>query len=161
MNYDVIVLGSGPGGYVTAIRASQLGLKTAVVERESLGGICLNWGCIPTKALLKSASVFEYINHANDYGIEVTGAKHDFTAVVKRSRGVAEGMSKGVQFLMKKNKIDVIMGSGKVMPGKKVSVTAADGTSQEIQASHIIVATGGRTRNLPNMPQDGKENHWI
>ncbi|MFM9422780.1 MAG: hypothetical protein RIR06_1241 [Bacteroidota bacterium] len=157
MNYDVIVLGSGPGGYVTAIRASQLGLKTAVVERESLGGICLNWGCIPTKALLKSASVFEYINHAKDYGIEVTGAKHDFTAVVKRSRGVAEGMSKGVQFLMKKNKIDVIMGSGKVMPGKKVSVTAADGTSQEIQASHIIVATGGRSRNLPNMPQDGKK----
>jgi len=154
MNYDVIVLGSGPGGYVTAIRASQLGLKTAVVERESLGGICLNWGCIPTKALLKSASVFEYINHAKDYGIEVTGAKHDFTAVVKRSRGVAEGMSKGVQFLMKKNKIDVIMGSGKVMPGKKVS---ADGTSQEIQASHIIVATGGRSRNLPNMPQDGKK----
>lgn len=157
MNYDVIVLGSGPGGYVTAIRASQLGLKTAVVERESLGGICLNWGCIPTKALLKSASVFEYINHAKDYGIEVTGAKHDFSAVVKRSRGVAEGMSKGVQFLMKKNKIDVIMGSGKVMPGKKVSVTAADGTSQEIQASHIIVATGGRSRNLPNMPQDGKK----
>jgi len=157
MNYDVIVLGSGPGGYVTAIRASQLGLKTAVVERESLGGICLNWGCIPTKALLKSASVFEYINHAKDYGIEVTGAKHDFSAVVKRSRGVAEGMSKGVQFLMKKNKIDVIMGSGKVMPGKKVSVTSADGTSQEIQASHIIVATGGRSRNLPNMPQDGKK----
>jgi len=157
MNYDVIVLGSGPGGYVTAIRASQLGLKTAVVERESLGGICLNWGCIPTKALLKSASVFEYINHAKDYGIEVTGAKHDFTAVVKRSRGVAEGMSKGVQFLMKKNKIDVIMGSGKVLSGKKVSVTAADGTSQEIQASHIIVATGGRSRNLPNMPQDGKK----
>ena len=157
MNYDVIVLGSGPGGYVTAIRASHLGLKTAVVERESLGGICLNWGCIPTKALLKSASVFEYINHAKEYGIEVTGAKHDFTAVVKRSRGVAEGMSKGVQFLMKKNKIDVIMGSGKVMPGKKVSVTAADGTSQEIQASHIIVATGGRSRNLPNMPQDGKK----
>lgn len=157
MNYDVIVLGSGPGGYVTAIRASQLGLKTAVVERESLGGICLNWGCIPTKALLKSASVFEYINHAKEYGIEVTGAKHDFSAVVKRSRGVAEGMSKGVQFLMKKNKIDVIMGSGKVMPGKKVSVTAADGTSQEIQASHIIVATGGRSRNLPNMPQDGKK----
>jgi dihydrolipoamide dehydrogenase len=157
MNYDVIVLGSGPGGYVTAIRASQLGLKTAVVERESLGGICLNWGCIPTKALLKSASVFEYINHAKEYGIEVTGAKHDFTAVVKRSRGVAEGMSKGVQFLMKKNKIDVIMGSGKVLPGKKVSVTAADGTSQEIQASQIIVATGGRSRNLPNMPQDGKK----
>jgi dihydrolipoamide dehydrogenase len=157
MNYDVIVLGSGPGGYVTAIRASQLGLKTAVIERESLGGICLNWGCIPTKALLKSASVFEYINHAKEYGIEVTGAKHDFSAVVKRSRGVAEGMSKGVQFLMKKNKIDVIMGSGKVMPGKKVSVTSADGTSQEIQASHIIVATGGRSRNLPNMPQDGKK----
>jgi dihydrolipoamide dehydrogenase len=157
MNYDVIVLGSGPGGYVTAIRASQLGLKTAVVERESLGGICLNWGCIPTKALLKSASVFDYINHAKDYGIEVSGAKHNFEAVVKRSRGVAEGMSKGVQFLMKKNKIDVIMGTGKVLPGKKVGVTGSDGKITEISANNIIIATGGRSRNLPNMPQDGKK----
>jgi len=157
MNYDVIVLGSGPGGYVTAIRASQLGLKTAVVERESLGGICLNWGCIPTKALLKSASVFDYINHAKDYGIEVSGAKHNFEAVVKRSRGVAEGMSKGVQFLMKKNKIDVVMGTGKVLPGKKVSVTGSDGKITEISANNIIIATGGRSRNLPNMPQDGKK----
>ena len=123
MNFDVIVLGSGPGGYVAAIRASQLGLKTAIIEREALGGICLNWGCIPTKALLKSASVFEYINHAKDFGIEVGAPKADFGAVVKRSRGVAEGMSKGVQFLMKKNKIEVIMGNGKLKPGKKVSVS--------------------------------------
>lgn len=157
MNYDVIVLGTGPGGYVTAIRASQLGLKTAVIEREALGGICLNWGCIPTKALLKSASVFEYINHAKDYGIEVTGAKADFSGVVKRSRGVAEGMSKGVQFLMKKNKIDVIMGEGKVLPGKKIQVTAADGTVSEVSGKNILIATGGRSRSLPNMPQDGKK----
>ncbi len=156
MQFDVIVLGSGPGGYVTAIRASQLGLKTAIVERESLGGICLNWGCIPTKALLKSASVFEYIQHAKDYGIEVAAPKADFNAVVKRSRGVAEGMSKGVQFLMKKNKIEVIMGTGKVMPGKKVSVTA-DGKTSEISANHIIIATGGRSRELPNLKQDGKK----
>ena len=155
MNYDVIVLGTGPGGYVTAIRASQLGLKTAVIEREALGGICLNWGCIPTKALLKSASVFEYINHAKEYGIEVTGAKADFAGVVKRSRGVADGMSKGVQFLMKKNKIDVIMGSGKVLAGKKIQVTAADGTVSEVSGKNIIIATGGRSRSLPNMPQDG------
>jgi dihydrolipoamide dehydrogenase len=157
MNYDVIVLGTGPGGYVTAIRASQLGLKTAVIEREALGGICLNWGCIPTKALLKSASVFEYINHAKEYGIEVSGAKADFSGVVKRSRGVADGMSKGVQFLMKKNKIDVIMGTGKVLAGKKIQVTAADGTVSEVSGKNIIIATGGRSRSLPNMPQDGKK----
>ena len=155
MDYDVIVLGTGPGGYVTAIRASQLGLKTAVIEREALGGICLNWGCIPTKALLKSASVFEYINHAKEYGIEVAGAKADFAGVVKRSRGVADGMSKGVQFLMKKNKIDVIMGTGKVLAGKKIQVTAADGTVSEVSGKNIIIATGGRSRSLPNMPQDG------
>jgi dihydrolipoamide dehydrogenase len=157
MNFDVIVLGSGPGGYVTAIRASQLGLKTAVIERESLGGICLNWGCIPTKALLKSASVFEYINHAKDYGIEVGAPKADFSAVVKRSRGVADGMSKGVNFLMKKNKIEVIMGNGKLMAGKKVQVTDASGAVKEYSANHIIVATGGRSRELPNLKQDGKK----
>jgi dihydrolipoamide dehydrogenase len=157
MNFDVIVLGSGPGGYVTAIRASQLGLKTAVIERESLGGICLNWGCIPTKALLKSATVFEYINHAKEYGIEVGAPKADFGAVVKRSRGVAEGMSKGVNFLMKKNKIEVIMGNGKLMAGKKVQVTDASGAVKEYSANHIIVATGGRSRELPNLKQDGKK----
>lgn len=149
--YDVIVLGSGPGGYVTAIRASQLGLKTAVVEKESLGGVCLNWGCIPTKALLKSAQVFEYLNHAEDYGLKATGVDKDFTAVVKRSRGVAEGMSKGVQFLMKKNKIDVINGYGKIKPGKKVDV---DG--KEYSADHIVIATGARSRELPSLPQDGE-----
>jgi dihydrolipoamide dehydrogenase len=157
MNYDVIVLGSGPGGYVTAIRASQLGLKTAIVEREALGGICLNWGCIPTKALLKSASVFQYIQHAKEYGIEVGAPKADFAGVVKRSRGVAEGMSKGVQFLMKKNKIDVIMGTGKVMAGKKIEVIATDGKKSEVAANHIIIATGGRSRELPNLKQDGKK----
>lgn len=157
MNFDVIVLGSGPGGYVTAIRASQLGLKVAIIEREALGGICLNWGCIPTKALLKSASVFEYINHAKDYGIEVGAPKADFGGMVKRSRSVAEGMSKGVQFLMKKNKIEVIMGTGKVKPGKKVAVTDAAGKVTEYSANHIIVATGGRSRVLPNLPQDGKK----
>lgn len=157
MNYDLIVIGSGPGGYVTAIRASQLGLKTAIVERESLGGICLNWGCIPTKALLKSAQVFEYINHAADYGIQVGEAKTDFSAVIKRSRSVAEGMSKGVQFLMKKNKIDVIMGTGKVKPGNKVEIKAADGTQQELSSKNIIIATGGRSRELPNLKQDGKK----
>jgi dihydrolipoamide dehydrogenase len=157
MNYDVIVLGSGPGGYVAAIRASQLGLKVAIVEREALGGICLNWGCIPTKALLKSASVFEYINHAKDYGIEVAKPTADFGAVVKRSRGVAEGMSKGVQFLMKKNKIDVIMGNGKLKPGKKIAVTSSDGKMTEYAANHIIVSTGGRSRELPALKQDGKK----
>jgi dihydrolipoamide dehydrogenase len=157
MNYDVIIIGSGPGGYVAAIRASQLGLKTAIVERESLGGICLNWGCIPTKALLKSAQVFEYINHAADYGIKTAPAEADFGAVIKRSRGVADGMSKGVQFLMKKNKIDVIMGTAKVKPGNKVEVKGADGTQQELTAKNIIVATGGRSKELPSVKQDGKK----
>ncbi len=156
-SYDCIVIGSGPGGYVAAIRASQLGLKTAVVEKESLGGICLNWGCIPTKALLKSANVYEYIKHAKDYGIEITDAKHDFGAVVKRSRGVADGMSKGVQFLMKKNKIDVIMGMGKLTKDKKVEVTDADGKKEVHEAKHIILATGGRARELPNIKIDGEK----
>ncbi|MBU3822350.1 dihydrolipoyl dehydrogenase [Flavobacteriaceae bacterium XHP0103] len=150
--YDIIVLGSGPGGYVTAIRASQLGFKTAVIEKENLGGVCLNWGCIPTKALLKSAQVFEYLKHAGDYGLTVNEYDKDFEAVIKRSRGVAEGMSKGVQFLMKKNKIDVIEGFGKLKPGKKVDV---DGT--EYSADHIIIATGARSRELPSLPQDGKK----
>ncbi|MDC0571425.1 dihydrolipoyl dehydrogenase [Flavobacteriaceae bacterium] len=150
--YDVIVLGSGPGGYVTAIRASQLGLKTAVIEKESLGGVCLNWGCIPTKALLKSAQVFEYLKHAGDYGLQVKDYDKDFDDVVNRSRNVAEGMSKGVQFLMKKNKIDVISGYGKIKPGKKVDV---DG--KEFSADHIIIATGARSRELPSLPQDGKK----
>jgi dihydrolipoamide dehydrogenase len=157
MNYDVIIVGSGPGGYVAAIRASQLGLKTAIVEKESLGGICLNWGCIPTKALLKSANVFEYINHSKDYGIEVKDARHDFTAVVKRSRDVANGMSGGVQFLMKKNKIDVINGTGKVLKGKKVAVTDDKGKTSEYSAKNIIIATGGRSRELPSLKQDGKK----
>ena len=150
--YDIIVLGSGPGGYVTAIRASQLGFKTAIVEKESLGGVCLNWGCIPTKALLKSAQVFEYLKHAEDYGLKVSDAKHDFDAVIKRSRNVADGMSSGVKFLMKKNKIDVIEGFGKVKPGKKIDV---DGT--EYTADHIIIATGARSRELPSLPQDGEK----
>ena len=150
--YDVIVLGSGPGGYVTAIRASQLGLKTAVIEKESLGGVCLNWGCIPTKALLKSAQVFEYLKHADDYGLSIKEFDKDFDAVVKRSRSIADGMSKGVQFLMKKNKIDVITGFGTLKTGKKIDV---DGT--EYSADHIIIATGARSRELPNLPQDGKK----
>lgn len=150
--YDVIVLGSGPGGYVTAIRASQLGLKTAVIEKESLGGVCLNWGCIPTKALLKSAQVFDYLKHAEDYGLSVKQYDKDFKKVVARSRSVADGMSKGVQFLMKKNKIDVLEGFGKLLPGKKVDV---DGTLYS--ADHIIVATGSRSRVLPSLPQDGKK----
>ncbi len=157
MNYDVIVLGSGPGGYVTAIRASQLGMKVAIVERAELGGICLNWGCIPTKALLKSAQVFEYMKHAADYGIAVSEAKADFGAMVKRSRDVAGGMSKGVQFLMKKNKIEVIEGNGVVKPGKSVEVTKADGTKSNISAKHIIIATGARSKDLPTMKQDGKK----
>ncbi|ETN96539.1 dihydrolipoyl dehydrogenase [Zhouia amylolytica] len=154
--YDVIVLGSGPGGYVTAIRASQLGFKTAVVEKENLGGVCLNWGCIPTKALLKSAQVFEYLKHADDYGLKVNDVDKDFGAVIKRSRGVAEGMSKGVQFLMKKNKIDVIEGFGKLKAGKKIDVTN-DGKTTEYSADHIIIATGARSRELPSLPQDGKK----
>lgn len=153
--YDLIVIGSGPGGYVAAIRASQLGLKCAVVERESLGGICLNWGCIPTKALLKSAQVFEYIKHAADYGITVSESHADFGAVIKRSRGVADSMSKGVQFLMKKNKIDVIMGNGKALKNKKVEVTANDGKVTVYDAKSIMIATGGRARALPNIPIDG------
>jgi dihydrolipoamide dehydrogenase len=157
MNYDLIVIGSGPGGYVAAIRASQLGMKCAVVEREALGGICLNWGCIPTKALLKSAQVFDYINHASDYGINVSGATHDFGAVIKRSRGVADGMSKGVQFLFKKNKIDAIIGTGKLMPGKKVEVTGPDGKVTLYEAKNIILATGARSRELPNLKPDGKK----
>ena len=154
--YDIIVLGSGPGGYVTAIRASQLGFKTAIVEKESLGGVCLNWGCIPTKALLKSAQVFNYLKHAEDYGLTIKEYDKDFDAVVNRSRNVAAGMSKGVQFLMKKNKIDVLEGHGKIMAGKKVSVTQADKT-QEYQAKNIIIATGARSRQLPSLPQDGKK----
>jgi dihydrolipoamide dehydrogenase len=156
MNYDVIIIGSGPGGYVTAIRASQLGLKTAVVEKAELGGICLNWGCIPTKALLKSAQVFEYLNHAADYGINAKG-EADFGAVVKRSRDIAGGMSKGVQFLMKKNKIDVIAGYAKVKPGRKVEVTGADNKVTTLEAKNIIIATGARSRELPNLKQDGKK----
>ncbi len=150
--YDIIVLGSGPGGYVTAIRASQLGFKTAIIEKESLGGVCLNWGCIPTKALLKSAQVFEYLKHAEDYGLSVKEYDKDFDAVIKRSRDVADGMSKGVQFLMKKNKIEVINGFGKLKPGKKIDV---DGT--EYSADHIIIATGARSRELPSLKQDGKK----
>ena len=150
--YDIIIIGSGPGGYVTAIRASQLGFKTALVEKESLGGICLNWGCIPTKALLKSAEVFEYLNHADDYGFSTKGISSDFNAIISRSRNVADGMSKGVKFLMKKNKIDVINGYGKVKPGKVVDV---DGI--EYQAENIIIATGARSRVLPSIPQDGKK----
>ncbi len=157
MDFDIIIIGSGPGGYVAAIRASQLGFKVAVVERESLGGICLNWGCIPTKALLKSAQVFNYINHAADYGIEISDAKADFNAIVSRSRGVAEGMSKGVQFLMKKNKITVIAGVGKLARGKKVDVTDVDGQIKTYSAAHIILATGARARELPNLPIDGKK----
>ncbi|MCG2459583.1 dihydrolipoyl dehydrogenase [Flavobacteriaceae bacterium F89] len=156
-NFDVIVLGSGPGGYVAAIRASQLGFKTAIIEKESLGGVCLNWGCIPTKALLKSAQVFEYLKHAEDYGLKVDGADKDFGAVVKRSRNVADGMSKGVQFLMKKNKIEVINGAGKLKPGKKIAVTDADGKTTEYGADHIVIATGARSRELPSLPQDGKK----
>lgn len=157
MKYDIIVIGSGPGGYVTAIRASQLGFKTAVIEKESLGGICLNWGCIPTKALLKSAQVYDYLKHVDEYGLKAEAIDKDFDAVIKRSRGVAEGMSKGVQFLMKKNKIDVINGFGKIKTGKKVDVTAEDGTVTEYSADHIVIATGARSRQLPSLPQDGKK----
>lgn len=157
MDFDMIVIGGGPGGYVAAIRASQLGMKVAVVERESLGGICLNWGCIPTKALLKSAQVFEYIQHAEDYGIKVDGAKADFAGMIKRSRGVADGMSKGIGFLFRKNKITTLAGNGKLLRGKKVEVTDADGNKKEYSAEHIIVATGGRAKELPNVPIDGKK----
>ena len=154
--YDVVIIGSGPGGYVTAIRASQLGLKTAIVEKESLGGVCLNWGCIPTKALLKSAQVFNYLKHAEDYGLTVKEFDKNFDAVVNRSRNVAGGMSKGVQFLMKKNKIDVLTGHGKVLSGKNISVTVNEKTL-EYKAKNIIIATGARSRELPSLPQDGKK----
>lgn len=157
MAYDVIVLGSGPGGYPAAIRASQLGFKVAIIEKESLGGVCLNWGCIPTKALLKSAQVYEYLKHSADYGIQSENVKHDFGAVIRRSRGVADKMSKGVQFLMKKNKIDVVMGYGKVAGKGRVEVTAADGSKQVVEGKYIIIATGARSRQLPAMPIDGKK----
>lgn len=157
MNFDVIVLGSGPGGYVTAIRASQLGFKTAIVEKESLGGVCLNWGCIPTKALLKSAQVFKYLQHAEDFGLNKVEASFDFSKVIERSRGVANKMSKGVEFLMKKNKIEVVKGFGKLLPGKKVQVTSDDGKVQVLSGQHIIIATGARSRELPNLKQDGKK----
>jgi len=156
MNYDIIVLGSGPGGYVAAIRASQLGKKVAVVERAELGGICLNWGCIPTKALLKSAEVYNYASKAKEYGVNIAGEiEADFAAIVKRSRGVADGMSKGIQFLFKKNKIEILQGFGKIKPGKKIEVTNADGKTAEYGADHIIIATGARSRELPNLPIDG------
>src|SRR6187399_1545903 len=157
MAYDVIVLGSGPGGYPAAIRASQLGKKVAIVERESLGGICLNWGCIPTKALLKSAQVFEYAKHATSYGINIENPTPNFGGVITRSRGVADKMSKGIQFLMKKNKIDVIMGFGKIKAKGQVEVTAADGSKQIVEGKYIVIATGGRSKELPNLKQDGKK----
>jgi dihydrolipoamide dehydrogenase len=156
-SYDVIVIGSGPGGYVAAIRASQLGMKVGVVEKAELGGICLNWGCIPTKALLKSANVFEYIRHAKDYGIDVKEASPDMAAMVKRSRDVAAGMSKGVQFLFKKNKIDQIEGHGKLKKGGKVEVTDAAGKKTDYDAKHIILATGARSRELPALKIDNKK----
>ena len=157
MAYDLIVLGSGPGGYPAAIRASQFGKKVAIIEKESLGGICLNWGCIPTKALLKSAQVYEYAKHAENYGIKVSNSSADFPGVIKRSRGVADKMSKGVQFLMKKNKIDVIMGYGKLVSAGKIEVTATDNTKQVVEAKNIVIATGGRAKQLPSMPIDGKK----
>ena len=157
MAYDVIVLGSGPGGYPAAIRASQLGFKVAIVEKESLGGVCLNWGCIPTKALIKSANVYDYLKHSADYGIKTGSVEHDFAAVIKRSRGVADKMSKGVQFLLKKNKIDVIFGYGKIKAKGQLEVTAADGKKQIVEGKYIIIATGGRSRELPNLKQDGKK----
>lgn len=157
MKYDIIILGSGPGGYVTAIRASQLGFKVAIVEKENLGGICLNWGCIPTKALLKSAQVYDYLKHVDEYGLKAEAIDKDFGAVIKRSRNVADGMSKGVQFLMKKNKIEVIDGFGKLKTGKKMDVTDAEGKVTEYSADHIIIATGARSRELPSLPQDGKK----
>ena len=157
MKYDLIVIGSGPGGYVAAIRASQLGLKVGVVEKENLGGICLNWGCIPTKALLKSAQVFDYLQHAKDYGININNPEVNFGGMVQRSRDVADGMSKGVQFLFKKNKIDQIKGTGKVAGNKKVEVKDESGKMNTYEASHIIIATGARSRELPSLKQDGKK----
>ena len=157
MNYDIIILGSGPGGYVTAVRAAQLGFKTAIVEKENLGGVCLNWGCIPTKALLKSAQVYNYMKHASAYGISVADAKVDFPAVIERSRGVAESMSKGVEFLMRKNDITVIKGFGKVLPDKQIEITADNGEISVVEAENIIIATGTRARQLPNLPIDGEK----
>ena len=158
MKFDVLVIGSGPGGYVAAIRAAQLGLKTGVIERENLGGICLNWGCIPTKSLLKSALVYDYFKHAEDYGISLSGqAEPDFMAIIKRSRGVADGMSKGVQFLLKKNKVEVLTGTGKLTGQHKVEVTDPDGKKTSIDSDHIILATGARSRELPNLKIDGKK----
>jgi len=157
MKFDIVVLGSGPGGYVTAIRASQLGFKTAIIEKESLGGVCLNWGCIPTKALLKSAQVFNYIKHAQDYGVDVSEPVANFSSMIKRSREVAKSMSKGVEFLMRKNNITVIKGFGKVLPEKKVEIFSEDNSSQIVEADHIIIATGARARELPNLPIDGKK----
>jgi dihydrolipoamide dehydrogenase len=156
-NFDLIVIGSGPGGYVAAIRASQLGMKVAIVEKENLGGICLNWGCIPTKALLKSAQVFDYLNHAKDYGIEVADVNANFSEVIQRSRNVAEGMSKGVQFLMKKNNIEVIYGYGKVLPGRRVEVTQNEGGIKILKANNVILATGGRAKQLFSLPIDGNK----
>ncbi len=156
MAYDVVVLGSGTGGYPSAIRASQLGFKVAIIEKENLGGVCLNWGCIPTKALLKSAQVYQDILHSSEYGIQASGTA-DFPAVIKRSRGVADKMSKGVQFLMRKNKIDVIMGTGKLKAKGQIEVTGADGKTQIVEGKHLIVATGARSRELPNLKQDGKK----
>jgi dihydrolipoamide dehydrogenase len=157
MKYDLIIIGTGPGGYVAAIRASQLGMNVAVVERENLGGICLNWGCIPTKALLKSAQVFEYVQHASDYGIQLSEAKADFPAMIKRSRGVADGMSKGIQFLLKKNKITVLTGDGSLASANTVSVTDSTGKVTNYEAKNIILATGGRAKALPNVPIDGEK----
>ncbi len=156
MKYDVIVLGSGPGGYVAAIRAAQLGFKTAIVEKENLGGICLNWGCIPTKALLKSAQVFKYLQHAEDFGLKAENVDFEFNKVIERSRGVANKMSNGVEFLLKKNKIEVLWGTGKVKPQKKIEVSN-EGNTTEYTADHIIIATGARSRVLPNLPQDGEK----
>ncbi|HIA35476.1 MAG TPA: dihydrolipoyl dehydrogenase [Flavobacteriales bacterium] len=156
MIYDLLIIGSGPGGYVAAIRGAQLGMKVAIIERSELGGVCLNWGCIPTKALLKSAQVFNYLKHAEDYGIKTSGAEADLKAIVKRSRDTADGMSKGVQFLLKKNKIDVIQGSGKILADKKVEVTGKDSTNKIVEAKSIIIATGARSRKLPNLEIDGK-----
>lgn len=156
MKYDLIVIGSGPGGYIAAVKGAQKGMKTAVVERENLGGICLNWGCIPTKALLKSAQVYTYMQHAANYGVSATGAEADLQAMVQRSRGVADTMSKGVAFLMKKNNIDVLVGTGKVMPNHQVEVTDADGNATIYEATNIIIATGARSKVMPNMPQDGR-----
>lgn len=158
MDYDIIVIGSGPGGYVAAIRASQLKMKVAVVEKAEIGGICLNWGCIPTKSLLKSSQVFDYLSHAGDYGIRIEGeVKPDFSAMIARSRGVADGMSKGVQFLFRKNKIDILQGKGTLLAGNAVEVTDNEGQKKTYSAENIILATGARSKELPNLPQDGKK----